>query len=79
MNLAFNFQKFGKFIQEARQLMDLNNSLRNISKQIGISTTTLCRAENGNTIDVNTLLNICHFYQISIQELNDYYIDENSI
>lgn len=27
MKLAFNFQKFGKFIQEARQLMDLNNSL----------------------------------------------------
>jgi len=73
---TFNFTKFGRDIRENRQSIDLNNSLREVAPQIGISHSSLSRAENGNNIDVNTLLNISSFYGLDMEDLGTYYVDE---
>ncbi len=74
--IKFNFKKFGKHILYLRESLEYNNSLRQISKKIGIAHTTLNRAEQGNIVDVNNLLNICEFYCIRYDEIENYYIEE---
>lgn len=73
---TFNFKKFGRDMRANRESMDLGNSLREVAPQIGISHSSLSRIENGKTIDVNTLLNVSSFYQIDMEDLGTYYVDE---
>lgn len=48
--------KVGKLIKVYRAFHE--QDLRSLSKEMGISSATLCRIENGNTVDGKTLVKL---------------------
>ena len=52
----FDFEQFGN---DFKSKLGYGDSLRSLSKQIGVSTATLSRVIKGKDITVNTLINIC--------------------
>lgn len=59
----FDFKTLGKALKHKRLVKQAERgekiSLRNLSSELGISTPTLSRAENGKAIDIDNVLNIC--------------------
>lgn len=62
----FDLLSFSKDVKKYRSI--LNIGLRGAAKQIGTTAATLCRIENGRQAEINTVLTICDWMNITIEK-----------
>jgi len=55
MEWKFDFKQFGEHFTS---LLKYGDSLHKVSKEMGVSVSTLSRMQQGRTIDVNTMINV---------------------
>lgn len=64
MNYKFYSQEFSKQVKTKR-VIELNIGLREVAKKSKVSAATLSRIENGNIPDMESLLKVCKWLQVS--------------
>ena len=63
---VFDGKEFGRQLRVTRAYSNID--MRTLSKQIGISPSTLSRIENGYTPDVNTFATLSHWIGADMQD-----------
>jgi len=63
--MKFNSKSFGKHINKRRNYY--NQSMDELSKELGISKATISRVERGNKPDIDTAIILSHWYGVGIE------------
>lgn len=66
-NAVTKYFDFKELAQCFKDSLKYGDSLRKISKKIGVSASTLSRVTHGKTIDIDTCIKVCDYINISIQ------------
>jgi len=71
--MVFNFQKFGTAILHQLQLHPKYKgfSIRLFASEIGLSAPTVSRVTRGNRADIDTVLLICYFLDLDLNNFID--------
>jgi transcriptional regulator with XRE-family HTH domain len=66
-----DIEKFSRTLKYKRG----SKSLREIAEEVGVSISTLSRAEQGKTSDLNSFFKICHAYDLNP---SDFFLEEKT-
>ena len=63
--LQFQYEKFGKAFKKYR-VIDKNASMKEVEEATGLGRATISRIESGKNGDIDSILNMCDWMNVSI-------------